>query len=51
MPIFCSSRYKLIRLSWMKSLIPKVSEKWCAKAWEIPYQEDLRHLLLRLSEA
>ena len=31
-------------------LIPKVSEKWCAKARAIPYQGDLRHFLLRLSE-
>ena len=50
MPILCSCRYGLIRLSWKKSLIPKVSEKWCAVAREIPYQGDLRHLLLRLSE-
>ena len=50
MPILCSSRYRLIRLSWKKFLIPKVSEKWCAKAREILYQGDLRHFLLRLSE-
>ena len=45
-----SPRYRLIRFSWKKSLIPKVSEKWCAVAREIPYQGDLRHFLLRLSE-
>ena len=33
-----------------KFLIPKVSGKWCAKARGIPYQGDLRHFLLRLSE-
>ena len=49
MPILRSFRYRLIRLSWKKSLIPKVSEKWCANAREILYQ-DLRHFLLRLSE-
>ncbi len=45
-----SHRDLLIRPSRKKSLIPKVSEKWCAVAREIPYQGDLRHLLLRLSE-
>ena len=50
MSILCSSRYGLIRLSWKKSLIPKLSEKWCAAPLEIPYQWFLRHLLLRLSE-
>ena len=50
MLILCSSRYRLIRLSWKKFLIPKVSGKWCAKARGIPYQGDLRNFLLRLSE-
>ena len=50
MPILCSSHYSLKRLSWKKSLIPKLSEKWCATPLETPYQWFLRHLLLRLSE-
>ena len=51
MPILRSPRYRLIRLSWKKSLIPKVSEKWYAVARETPYEGDLRRLLLRQSES
>ena len=50
MPILCSHCDLLIGPSRKKSLIPKVPEKWCAKARAIPYQGDLRHFLLRLSE-
>ena len=50
MPILCSHCDLLIGPSRKKSLIPKLSEKWCAAPLEIPYQWFLRHLLVRLSE-
>ena len=50
MPILCSHCDLLIGPSRKKSLIPKLSEKWCATPLETPYQWFLRHLLLRLSE-
>ena len=42
---FCIHRDLLIGPLRKKSLIPKLSEKWCARPREISYQWFLRHLL------
>ena len=51
MPILCSHCDLLIGPSRKKSLIPKLSGKWCAEPLASTYQGDLRYFLLRLSES